>query len=151
MGDHTLLANPPVVAIFCLFRWLHFIASEPYWLYVGVVVGGGLASVLSTVFWGDQRRRWHLNAHVAANMAVIAVVAYSTGWGPILSIGFLFGAAASIAALRVEGDVALPGVDRRRHDARPVAPLPSMLAPTLDPRAARARGGRTRSGRASCW
>ena len=29
-------------------------------------------------------------------MAVIAVVAYSTGWGPILSIGFLFGAATAL-------------------------------------------------------
>jgi diguanylate cyclase (GGDEF)-like protein/PAS domain S-box-containing protein len=94
--DHTLLANPPVAALFCLFRWLHFIAPEPYWLYVVVVVGGGVASVLSTVVFGQARRPGYLSAHVAANMAVIAVVAYSTGWGPILSIGFLFGAAASI-------------------------------------------------------
>jgi diguanylate cyclase (GGDEF)-like protein/PAS domain S-box-containing protein len=94
--DHTLLANPPVAAIFCLFRWLHFIAPEPYWLYIGVVAGGGAASVLSSVLFLERRRPWHLSAHVAANMAVIAVVAYSTGWGPILSIGFLFGAAASI-------------------------------------------------------
>ena len=94
--DHTLLANPPVAAIFCLFRWLHLIAPEPYWLYVAVVVGGGAASVMSSVLWSTPRRRWHRSAHTAANMAVIAVVAYSTGWGPILSIGFLFGAAAAI-------------------------------------------------------
>jgi diguanylate cyclase (GGDEF)-like protein/PAS domain S-box-containing protein len=94
--DHTLLANPAVAAIFCLFRWLHLIAPEPYWLYIGVVVGGGATSVVSSVLWADVRRSWHRSAHIAANLAVIAVVAYSTGWGPILSIGFLFGAAAAI-------------------------------------------------------
>jgi diguanylate cyclase (GGDEF)-like protein/PAS domain S-box-containing protein len=95
-GDPALLANPPVAALFCLFRWLHLIAPEPYWLYIAVVVGGGVASVLSSVLWADSRRPWHLQAHVAANMAVIAVVAYSTGWGPILSVGFIFGGAAAI-------------------------------------------------------
>ena len=94
--DRALLANPPVVALFCLFRWLHLIASEPYWVYIGVVVGGGLASILSSALWAEPRRRWHLSAHVAANAAVIGIVTYSTGWGPILSIGFLFGAAAAI-------------------------------------------------------
>jgi len=77
-------------------RWRHLIAAEPYWLYIAVVVGGGIAAILSSVFWAEPSRRWHLNAHVAANMAVIGVVTYSTGWGPILSIGFLFGAAAVI-------------------------------------------------------
>ena len=96
MADPALLANPPVAALFCLFRWLGLIAPEPYWLYVAIVVGGGVASVVSSVLWADSGRPWHRNAHVAANMAVIAVVAYSTGWGPILSIGFIFGAGAAI-------------------------------------------------------
>jgi diguanylate cyclase (GGDEF)-like protein/PAS domain S-box-containing protein len=94
--DHALLANPPVAALFCLLRWLHLIAPEPYWLYIAVVTGGGVASVLSSALWADGVRPWHRSAHVAANMMVIAVVAYSTGWGPILSIGFVFGTAAAI-------------------------------------------------------
>ena len=94
--DPALLANPPVVALFCLFRWLRLIAPEPYWVYVAVVVGGGMASILSSVLWSGARRRWHCNAHVAANMVVIGVVAYSTGWGPILAVGFIFGAAAAL-------------------------------------------------------
>lgn len=102
--DHTVLANPPVAAIFCLFRWLHLIAPEPYWLYIGVVAFGGSVSVLSAAWWAEPRRRWHLNAHIATNMAVIALVAYSTGWGSILSIGFLFGAA---SALQIFGSKAM--------------------------------------------
>jgi hypothetical protein len=36
---------------------------------------------------------WRLSAYVGAVMGVIGIVAYSTGWGPILSLGFIFGAA----------------------------------------------------------
>jgi len=94
--DHSLIANPPVSAVFCLFRWLHLIAPEPYWLYVVVVTGGGVVSVLASVLWAEGRRPWHRSAQIGASMGVIAVVAYSTGWGPILSIGFVFGGAAAI-------------------------------------------------------
>jgi diguanylate cyclase (GGDEF)-like protein/PAS domain S-box-containing protein len=94
--DRTLLANPPVAVVFCIFRWRHLIAPEPYWLYVGLLLVGGLVSVLATTLWGDTKRPWHPSAHIATTTAVIAVVAYSTGWGPILSLGFLFGTAAAI-------------------------------------------------------
>src|SRR5580692_9527879 len=73
--DPTLLANLPVAGLFCLLRWLHVIAPEPYWFYVAIVVAGGVASVLSSALWADAGRPWHMNAHIAANMAVIAVVA----------------------------------------------------------------------------
>jgi diguanylate cyclase (GGDEF)-like protein/PAS domain S-box-containing protein len=93
--DRSLVANPPVAALFCLFRWLHLIAPEPYWVYIAIVAGGGAASVICSTLWETPSKPWHLSAYVGGNMAVIGVVAYSTGWGPILSIGFLFGAAAS--------------------------------------------------------
>ncbi|HTZ08687.1 MAG TPA: PAS domain S-box protein, partial [Acidimicrobiales bacterium] len=95
-ADPALLANLPVALIFCLFRWLGLIAPEPYWLYVGVVVGGGVVSVLASMLWSSEGRRPDPEIHTAVTMAVIATVAYSTGWGPILSIGFLFGAASGI-------------------------------------------------------
>ena len=96
--DVNLLANPPVAALFCLFRWLHLIAPESYLTYVGVVVGGGVASVLSATLWGGGGRPWYLRAHIGVSISVIGVVTYITGWGPILSIGFLFGGAAAIEA-----------------------------------------------------
>jgi hypothetical protein len=93
--DSAVLANPLVAAMFCLFRWLHFIALEPYWLYVSIVVGCGVAQIVYSAAWAEVRRPWHLHAYIGASVAATALVAYSTGWGPILSIGFLFGAATS--------------------------------------------------------
>ena len=91
-----LLAVLPVVAAFVLLRWLHFIADEPYWLYITLVLAADGSRIVYSALWAESRRRWHLSAYVGAAMAVIAALAYSTGWGPILSIGFLFGAATAL-------------------------------------------------------
>jgi diguanylate cyclase (GGDEF)-like protein/PAS domain S-box-containing protein len=93
------MANPLVLALFCLLRWLHLIAREPYWLYAVVVLGGGVVSIFAAACLEHSNRRWSKDALIAVNMGVIGVVAYSTGWGSILSIGFLFGAAASFQVL----------------------------------------------------
>ena len=89
--DPNLLALPPVAALFCLLRWLGIIAPEPYWLYITVLMGSGLVPVIYSAVWTGHR--WYQNVYIAIYMAVVAVVVYTTGWGPILSIGFLFGAA----------------------------------------------------------
>ncbi len=91
-----MLATLLVGGLFCLFRWLHLIALEPYWVYLVIVIGGGVAQLVYTSLWEEPTRRWHRNAYIASSMATIAIVAYSTGWGPILSIGFLFGAASAL-------------------------------------------------------
>jgi diguanylate cyclase (GGDEF)-like protein/PAS domain S-box-containing protein len=98
--DRVLLANPLVSGVFCLLRWLHLIAREPYWVYVAIVTVGGLISVLgSSLIEIAAEKTGRTNTQVATqvglSMAVIGFVAYSTGWGPVLSVGFLFGAAAA--------------------------------------------------------
>jgi diguanylate cyclase (GGDEF)-like protein/PAS domain S-box-containing protein len=93
--DPTVLSLPVVAVVFCLLRWRHIIAPEPYWLYVLLVVGGGALRIVYSSLWAEGRRLWHRAGYIAASTAVTGVVAYSTGWGPILSIGFLFGAAAA--------------------------------------------------------
>jgi len=95
-SDPTLIANPPVSGIFCLLRFFHVIAPEPYWLYIAIVTGAGCLSVVWSALWERGDMRGHMTAHIWLNMAIIATVAYCTGWGPILSIGFVFGAAAAI-------------------------------------------------------
>ena len=93
--DPTLLAIIPVAGAFCLFRWLHLIALQPYWLYLTVLIGSGVLAATYTALWEDSRRPWHRSAYIGSTMVGIAIVAYMTGWGPVLSIGFLFGAAAA--------------------------------------------------------
>ena len=93
--DPTLLAIVPVAGAFCLFRWLHLVALQPYWLYLTVLIGSGVLGAVYTALWEDSRRPWHRSAYIGSTMVGIAIVAYMTGWGPVLSIGFLFGAAAA--------------------------------------------------------
>ncbi|MHB8680851.1 MAG: putative bifunctional diguanylate cyclase/phosphodiesterase [Acidimicrobiales bacterium] len=95
-ADPAIMANPPVAAAFCLLRAFHLIAPLPYWLLVVVVFVGGTIAIVSAAVLGDFRHQWHMPAYVAVNMGVITVVAYATGWGPILSIGFVFGAGSAM-------------------------------------------------------
>jgi diguanylate cyclase (GGDEF)-like protein/PAS domain S-box-containing protein len=94
--DPTLLVLPLVAGAFCLFRWLHLIAPEPYWVFVAIIIGAGGIRLVHSSLWAESHRPWQRNANIGASMAVIAVVAYCTGWGPILSIGFVFGAATAL-------------------------------------------------------
>jgi diguanylate cyclase (GGDEF)-like protein/PAS domain S-box-containing protein len=91
--DPSMLAVPLVAGLFCFFRWLHLIAPEPYWVYILVLSGAAVARVVYSALWSEPRKPWHRNAYIGTSMAVIGVVSYCSGWGPILSIGFLFGAA----------------------------------------------------------
>jgi diguanylate cyclase (GGDEF)-like protein/PAS domain S-box-containing protein len=63
-------------------------------------MAGGTLALLSATAWGDDRRPWHMPAYVVLNMGIVMAVAYATGWGPVLSIGFLF---SSGAAFRLFG------------------------------------------------
>src|ERR1039457_7150468 len=128
--DPTVLALPLVAAILCLFRSLHLIALEPYWLYIAVLIGSGTIRVIYSSLWSESDRRWYRSGYIGIYMVVIAIVAYTTGWGPILSIGFLFGAA---TALEVFGSKATVPCLVCRAVAMILGPLAIALhlAPTL--------------------
>ncbi|MGH7749761.1 MAG: hypothetical protein ACREQ5_34095, partial [Candidatus Dormibacteria bacterium] len=101
--DPAVLAGPPAAGALCLFRLLGVIAPLPYWLIVTLVVGAQAISLVAAASLTERIRGWNLNASVGVIMGVIGVVAYSTGWGPILSLGFIFGAA---YALQLSGSAA---------------------------------------------
>jgi len=69
------------------------IRDRPYWVYIVILSGAAVARVVYSALWSESRKPWHRNAYIGTSMAVIGVVSYCSGWGPILSIGFLFGAA----------------------------------------------------------
>jgi diguanylate cyclase (GGDEF)-like protein/PAS domain S-box-containing protein len=89
------MAGAPVAAIFCLLRYLGLIASIPYWSIILVVVIAQAISVLSAAAWLSRPFGSRLTVYVAGNLGAIGIVAYMTGWGPILSLGFVFGAASA--------------------------------------------------------
>jgi diguanylate cyclase (GGDEF)-like protein/PAS domain S-box-containing protein len=101
--DPTLLAGPPVAVALCLSRLAGLVAPLPYWLIVTLVVGAQAVSIVLAALWIDRVRGVRLTAYVGALLGLIGVVAYSTGWGPILSLGFIFGAA---FALHLSGSAA---------------------------------------------
>lgn len=91
--DLTVLAGLPVAAVLCLFRFLGLVAPLPYWLIVALIIGAQATSVFAAAAWAEHPRGWRLTTYVGATMGAIGVAAYSTGWGPILSLGFIFAAA----------------------------------------------------------
>ncbi len=97
--DPLVLAGLPVAAVFCLLRYFGLIAPVPYWFLVLVVFVAQATSVWSAAAWLNHPEGWRLTAYIAANLGVIGLVTYSTGWGPILSLGFIFGAASAFEVL----------------------------------------------------
>src|SRR5579885_511539 len=128
--DPSMLSNPPVAAAFCLLRYFHLIAPLPYWALVLVVMIGGSMAIVSAAVWGDDTKRWHLPVYVFVNMGIITVVAYATGWGPILSIGFIFG---SGSAFQLFGARATPSIIRSTSAWMALAQIAIAVgwAPTL--------------------
>ena len=96
LQDPVLLAGAPAAAALCFFRYLGLIATIPYWAIVALVFGAQVVSVVSAALWADRLQGWRLVAYTGTVTGVSAVVAYSTGWGPILSLGFIFGASYAI-------------------------------------------------------
>ncbi len=101
--DPVNLAVPPVIGIFCLIRSWHLIADIPYWVIAVLVISAFLVNCISVTLWGPGATGWRLDARVAVEMAVIAVVIYGIGWGAILAIGFVFGA---VEVMRTAGSAA---------------------------------------------
>ncbi|HUO49716.1 MAG TPA: EAL domain-containing protein [Acidimicrobiales bacterium] len=91
--DPTALAGPPTVLAFCGLRYAGMIAPLPYWSIVVLVVSAQAVSLLATAAMPARPRASHAAVYVGVVMGVIAVVAFATGWGPVLPMGFLFGAA----------------------------------------------------------
>jgi diguanylate cyclase (GGDEF)-like protein/PAS domain S-box-containing protein len=94
--DPTLLVLPLVATAFCILRFLNLIAHEPYWVYVAVVAGAACVRLAVAAFWPVPEGTRQRVANIGVSLGVIAMVAYCTGWGPILSIGFIFGAATAL-------------------------------------------------------
>jgi diguanylate cyclase (GGDEF)-like protein/PAS domain S-box-containing protein len=84
---------PPLIAVFCLARPSGLIANIPYWAIVALVSSTLLVNCIGGALWADATTGRRLVARVGVEMGTIALVVYGIGWGPILVIGFVYGAA----------------------------------------------------------
>ena len=94
--DPANLVTVPVAAVFCLLRPLGLIAHQPYWVIIGVLLGADLVHTLAVALLPETPPGWQRTLRVAIEMGVIALVIYGIGWGPLLAVGFVFGAADSM-------------------------------------------------------
>jgi len=103
LADPANLAVPPVIGIFCLIRSWDLIADIPYWVIAALLVSALVVNSVTVALVGDGASGWRLHVRVAVEMTVIALVIYGVGWGPMLAIGFVFGA---VDVMRVAGAAA---------------------------------------------
>ncbi|MGD0379156.1 MAG: EAL domain-containing protein [Acidimicrobiales bacterium] len=103
LADPANLAVPAVIALFCLVRSSDLIADIPYWVIAILLISALVVNSVNVALCGDDASGWRLDLRVAVEMAVIAVIIYGIGWGPILAIGFVFGA---VDVMRVAGAAA---------------------------------------------
>ena len=77
-------------------RLLGVLSPVPIALLVAVIVA---ATVLPSLAenWGPARRFLSLGARVGVQIVSTTAVIYTTGWGPVLSVGYVFCAAQSVA------------------------------------------------------
>ena len=97
--DPVNLAVPLVIPIICLVRSSGLISDVPYWVIVVLLLGAQGVNTLFAALMAEATTGWRLWARVGMELGVIAVVAYGIGWGPMLGIGFVFGAADAIRVL----------------------------------------------------
>lgn len=91
--DPTVLAGVSAAAALCLLRSLGFVANIPYWELVLLVVIGQALNIFVDALWVVPEGAVRLSARVGVSMIAITLVAYGIGWGPLMSIGFIYGAA----------------------------------------------------------
>ena len=96
--DPANLMTLPVVGAFCLLRPIGLIAHIPYWAVVSLLLSANLVNTLAVALLPVVEPGWRLNTRIAVEMAVIAAVVYGIGWGPLLAVGFVFGAADAMRA-----------------------------------------------------
>jgi diguanylate cyclase (GGDEF)-like protein/PAS domain S-box-containing protein len=69
---------------------LDLIGRSPWWLLFMLMFGGGLLQQPGVQRWlagGDLTRR--VPVRIALHMGLVAAISYTSGWGPLLGIGFV--------------------------------------------------------------
>jgi len=108
LRDPANLATVPVIGLFFALRPLGLIAAIPYWTIVVLLLGADLLNTVVIASLPRTTTGWPVVCRVWVEMAVIAVVVYGIGWGPLLAVGFVFCAADAMRS--ATSDVAKPAI-----------------------------------------
>jgi diguanylate cyclase (GGDEF)-like protein/PAS domain S-box-containing protein len=87
------------VAIWWLERF-HVVAQQPLWVLVIAVVLGYLCSWTVHLVYAAAPSRGRLHLRIAVQVAVATILMYLTGWGPALTLGYLFVARDNLTVAR---------------------------------------------------
>jgi diguanylate cyclase (GGDEF)-like protein/PAS domain S-box-containing protein len=90
-----LMAGLALVALIAM-RQVGVIAQVPIALLVGVVLFAIVGSNIARN-WEPARRRLSFSMRVGLQVVATTTVIYTTGWGPVLSVGYVFCAAQCVA------------------------------------------------------
>ncbi len=77
------------VALWWLERF-HVVAAQPLWLLIVAVAIGYLCSWIVHLVYAAAPSRGRLHARIAVQVAVATTLMYMTGWGPALTLGYIF-------------------------------------------------------------
>ena len=91
--DPATLASLPAIGAFLVLRPFHLVAPVPYWGLAALVVFAAVVNSAIVALVPEVTTKWHLAVRIGVEMAVIGLVVYGIGWGPILTVGFVFCAA----------------------------------------------------------
>lgn len=82
---------PAVIALYLVLRALGWVALLRWWIVPALVVAGSVIATLGMRASGGRLvHGWNLWLRVAALVVAMTPVMYATGWGPMLTIGFVF-------------------------------------------------------------
>lgn len=92
----------PAAFAFGFLRPVGLIAKIPYWVVVTLLLSADLVNTFVVALLPDAANGWRRATRIGVEMAVIAAVVYGIGWGPLLAVGFVFGAADAMRASNAE-------------------------------------------------
>ena len=86
----------PTPAALLIFWWLNreeLITPRPYWQLVALLVGCGLANLAALLTTRDASPTVRINVRAGVAAVTTTLIIYSTGWGPMICLGYTLGIA----------------------------------------------------------
>ncbi len=82
---------PAVIALYLVLRALGWVWPLRWWIVPALVLGAAVVGTLGMKAAGGRVvSGWHLWLRVAALVVAMTPIMYATGWGPMLSVGYVF-------------------------------------------------------------